>query len=86
MVAAAREADIVDMTASPRLPSPRRSRDVVDLQVRRMGGERAMRAVASAPVRHLPAALLEALEHSWGTPEELGLAPAPVRHLRLVAG
>jgi hypothetical protein len=49
-----------------------------------MGGEAAVAAVAEAPVRHLPAALLDALQGSWGTPEELGLVPQP--RLRLVAG
>lgn len=49
----------------------------VDLTARRSASEAAVRAVAAAPVRHLPAALLDALHGSWGTPEEvLGLAPA----------
>ncbi len=56
----------------------------VDLEALRLRNEQVVASVAAAPVRHLPAALLEALQGSWGTPEELGLAPA--RHLRLVAG
>jgi len=37
---------------------------------------RAVREVANAPVRYLPAALLEALQDSWGSPEEvLGTSP-----------
>ena len=59
------------------LPRPRRGdADVVDLGARRrdaLAREAARRAAAAAPVRHLPAALLEALQGSWGTPEELGL-------------
>lgn len=44
---------------------------VVDLAARRAATRAAERAAAKAPVRHLPAALLEALQGSWGTPEEL---------------
>jgi cell division septation protein DedD len=44
---------------------------VVDLGVRRAAAAAAVRAVADAPVRHLPAALLDALQGSWGTPQEL---------------
>ena len=57
---------------------------VLDLTALRERHERAVAALASAPIRFLPAALLEALEGSWGTPEELGVAPTPVRHLRVV--
>ena len=42
--------------------------------------------VAADPVQHLPAALVEALQGAWGSPEELGLAPTRPTHLRLVAG
>lgn len=49
--------------------------NVVDLSVHRARHERAVAAVAEAPVRHLPAALLLALQGSWGTPEELLDAP-----------
>lgn len=59
---------------------------VVDLEALRVRSEDAVAAVAAAPVQHLPAALLEALMGSWGTPEELGLAPAAPPRLRLVAG
>ena len=53
---------------------------VVDLAVRRAAAEAAVLAAAAAPVRHLPAALLDALQGSWGTPEELlGAAQQPVR-------
>ena len=56
---------------------------VVDLAVRRSAAEQAVRAVAAAPVRHLPAALLDALQGSWGTPEELlGERGAPLRLAR----
>jgi hypothetical protein len=48
----------------------------VDLAVRREAAAAAVRAVADAPVRHLPAAFLAALQGSWGTPEEL-LPPVP---------
>ena len=53
---------------------------VVDLVARRAAADAAVRAVAQAPVRHLPAALLDALQGSWGTAEELlGVRTAPVR-------
>ena len=53
---------------------------VVDLAVRRAAAQAAVRAVADAPVRHLPAALLDALQGSWGTPDELlRVRPAPLR-------
>lgn len=63
-------------------PSPSSPADdrVVELAVRRSAAEAAARATAGAPVRHLPAAVLDALQGSWGTPEEvLGVPPAPVR-------
>ena len=88
MVRDAEAADSQRVTASrsPFIPLPRLSSDVVDLHVRRMGGETAMARMAAAPVRHVPAALLEALQGSWGTPEELGLAACPQPHLRVIAG
>ena len=53
---------------------------VVDLGTRRAAAEAAVRAVAEAPVRHLPAALLDALQGSWGTPQELlGARTTPLR-------
>jgi hypothetical protein len=55
----------------PVVPSPRCA--PVDLTARRSACEAALRAVAEAPVRFLPAELLDALQGSWGTPEELGL-------------
>jgi hypothetical protein len=63
-----------------------RTAGVTDLQELRLRNEQVVAEVAAAPVRHLPAALLEALQGSWGTPEELGLAPTPERRLRVVAG
>jgi hypothetical protein len=62
-------------------PTPPAARDrVVDLAARRAATGAAVRAAAAAPVRHLPVALLEALQGSWGTPEELrGLRGARVR-------
>jgi len=62
----------------------RRAYGVVHLEALRVRSEAAVAAVAAAPVQHLPAALLEALQGSWGTPEELGLVQE--RGLRLVAG
>jgi hypothetical protein len=56
---------------------------VVDLAERRAVRESGVRAVAAAPVRHVPAELLDALMGSWGTAEELGLR-RPARHLRAV--
>ena len=56
---------------------------VVDLAARRAAAQEAVRAVAEAPVRHLPAALLDALQGSWGTPDEvLGSRVAPLRLAR----
>lgn len=66
----------------PQTPAP--DAVVLDLAALRERHEQAVAALASAPIRFLPAALLEALEGSWGTPEELGLAPTPARHLRVV--
>jgi hypothetical protein len=79
-------ADIGNVTPprTPLVPFQRTASDVIDLHVVRMGGERAMAAAAAAPVRHLPATLLDALQGSWGTPEELGLTR--LAHLRVVAG
>ena len=76
------------MTAPVLTADRRRHRfvPVVDLEALRLRNERVVTEVAAAPVRHLPAELLEALQGSWGTPEELGLAPAPTPRLRLVAG
>ncbi len=54
---------------------------VVSLDVRRAAAAAAVRAVADAPVRHLPAALLDALQGSWGTPDELLGTRAPVLRL-----
>ena len=50
---------------------------VVDLATRRAAAQAAVRAVADAPVRHVPAALLDALQGSWGTPQELLAARTP---------
>jgi hypothetical protein len=64
------------------LPTPDHAPEdrVVDLAVRRAAAEAAVRAVAAAPVRHLPAALLDALQGSWGTPQPLlGTRTPPVR-------
>ena len=67
------------LTALP-LTAPVPEDRVVDLGTRRAAAEAAVRAVADAPVRHLPAALLDALQGSWGTPEELAsVIPAPRR-------
>ncbi len=66
----------------PLSPVPTSARDdrVVDLDLRRAAAEAAVRAVADAPVRHLPAALLDALQGSWGTAAELlGTRTAPAR-------
>lgn len=52
---------------------------VVDLGLRRDAAAAALRTVADAPVRHLPAAFLDALQGSWGTPGELlGVRTRPV--------
>jgi hypothetical protein len=72
--APARDAEVVSSPDSP----------VADLAAMRRRRKNALTAVAAAPVRHLPAELLEALQGSWGTPEELGLTTQ--RTLRAVAG
>ena len=64
----------------------RRRTVVVHLEELRLRNEQVVAAMAAAPVRHLPAELLEALQGAWGTPEELGLARVPAPRLRLVAG
>ena len=46
-------------------------RPPVDLSARRSRVDLAVRATAQAPVRHLPAALLDALQGSWGMAQEL---------------
>ena len=67
------------LTALP-LTAPAPEDRVVDLGTRRAAAAAAVRIVADAPVRHLPAALLDALQGSWGTPQELlGARTAPVR-------
>ena len=54
------------------VPSPRpAAATVTDLAARREATDAAVRAMADAAVRYLPAALLEALQGSWGTPEEV---------------
>jgi hypothetical protein len=63
------------------LPTSAADDHVVDLATRRAAAEAAVRAVADAPVRHLPAALLDALQGSWGTPEEVLGLRAPVLRL-----
>jgi hypothetical protein len=65
------------MTASMLAASRSRRRlgVVLDLETVRLRNEAAVAALAAAPVRYLPAELLEALQGSWGAPEELGLAP-----------
>ena len=62
----------------------RRPALVADLETLRVRNEAVVQAVAAAPVRHLPAELLDALLGSWGTPEDLGLTPQ--RRLHVVAG
>jgi hypothetical protein len=57
----------------------------VDLAAARARRERAVRRAAAAPVLHLTPEFLEALQGSWGTPEELGLAPRRAA-LRVVGG
>lgn len=64
----------------------RRCAALVDLEALRLRNEQVVGQVAAAPVRHLPTSLLEALQGSWGTPEELGLAASRHPRLRLVAG
>lgn len=67
------------LTALPTLATAADDR-VVDVATRRVAADAAVRAVADAPVRHLPAALLDALQGSWGTPAELlGARTPPVR-------
>ena len=62
------------------LTAPGADDRVVDLGLRRSAAEAALRAAADAPVRHLPAAFLDALQGSWGTPQELlGTRTPPVR-------
>lgn len=72
------------MTSSTRTAARRRSPAPVHLESLRLRNAAVVAAVAGAPVRHLPAELLDALLGSWGTPKELGLTAAP--RLRLVAG
>ena len=76
----------VTPTSLPVAPPRRRTAVLFDLEALRLRREQVVVQVAAAPVRHLPAALLEALEGSWGTAEELGLAAPVERRLRLVAG
>jgi hypothetical protein len=57
----------------------------LDLAVARERRERAVRRAAAAPVLHLTPEFLEALQGSWGAPEELGLARRRPT-LRVVAG
>ena len=65
------------LTALPLAPADDR---VVDLGLRRAAAEAAVRTAADAPVRHLPAAFLDALQGSWGTPQELlGVRTVPVQ-------
>ena len=85
MAARAESADSRGMTSQCRSRRPRRP-VVVDLETLRLRNEQVVAKVAAAPVRHLPPELLEALQGSWGTPEELGLTPSTTRRLRLVAG
>ncbi len=59
--------------------------DVLDLSLRRRRAARAVQEVADAPVRYLPAALLEALQGSWGTPEELLGTSSAAEHLTATA-
>jgi hypothetical protein len=44
---------------------------VVDLTARRVHAEEAIAAVAAAPVRFVPDALLEALQGAWDEPGDL---------------
>ena len=64
----------------------RRLAPVADLEALRLRNEAVVAELAAAPVRHVPAALLEALHGSWGTPQELGLVPTQERRLRAVGG
>lgn len=61
------------------LPAP------LDLAAARERRERAVRRAAAAPVLRLTPEFVEALQGSWGTPEELGLAPRRPA-LRVVGG
>lgn len=73
------------VTATAPVPvRTRRPAEVADLEALRLRRKQALATVAAAPVRHLPAALLDALQGSWGSAGELGLLPE--RRLRLVAG
>lgn len=56
------------------------SSPVVDLTARRARAEAAIAATAAAPVRCVPDALLEALQGSWGEPEQ---EPVVAQHLTL---
>lgn len=65
--------------------TPRRPSDAIDaapvsLAAWRARHEAAVRAAATAPVRYLPAAFVEALQGSWGAPP--ALEPAIVRLVR----
>jgi hypothetical protein len=51
--------------------SRRRSGVLLDLEVVRLRNDAVVADLAAAPVRHVPAELLEALMGSWGWPEEL---------------
>ncbi len=62
----------------------RRFAPVADLEALRVRNEAVVRSVAAAPVRHVPAELLEALLGSWGIPQDLGLPQQ--RRLHVVAG
>lgn len=52
---------------------------VVDLTARRARTAGAIAAVAAAPVRFVPDELLDALQGSWGAPEE----PRDPQHLTI---
>ena len=54
-----------------------------DLGARRARSQVAVAAAAAAPVQHLPAALLDALQGSWGTPQELLGEDLPLARLSL---
>jgi len=80
------EGSAVTSTTPAAVPAPRLPADVVDLAERRGRSQRALAKMVAAPIKHVPLELLEALQGSWGTPEELGLVAPPERHLRVVAG
>ena len=61
----------VPLRLVPLSPQSEHDDHVVDLAVRRAAAQAALLAVAQAPVRHVPAALLDALQGSWGTPDEV---------------